>query len=157
VQNAYAEGDERGPIPDGWGRLLTPDREVLLHLEWDRGTEQPRRLRAKLGAYAGYFNDRPAAGANQILFVAPTEQRERQILGLLRDPADSDRESCRFWTSTTAFIATVGPLGAAWAGNGSRRVALLDMAGVARSERQVEASVGKPSWWLRRPGAGAGS
>ena len=53
----------------------------MLHLEWDRGTEQPRRLRAKLAAYASYFNDRAAAGANQILFVAPTEQRERQILG----------------------------------------------------------------------------
>src|SRR3989442_1206503 len=57
VQSAYAEGDERGPIPDGWGRLLTPDREVMLHLEWDRGTEQPRRLRAKLAAYASYFKD----------------------------------------------------------------------------------------------------
>jgi len=34
------------------------DRELLLHLEWDRGTEQPRRLRAKVAAYAGYFNDR---------------------------------------------------------------------------------------------------
>ena len=157
IQSAYAEGDERGPIPDGWGRILTPDREVLIHLEWDRGTEQPRRLRAKLAAYAGYFNDRPGAGANQILFVTPTDQRERQILGLLHDHADSDPESCRFWTSTTAFIATVGRLGAAWAGNSSRRVALLDMAGVPRSERQVEASVGKPGWWLRRPGGGAGS
>jgi hypothetical protein len=72
VENAYAEGEERAPIPDGWGRLLTPDREVLIHLEWDRGTEQLRRLRAKLAAYARYFNDRPAAGANQIAFVAPT-------------------------------------------------------------------------------------
>jgi len=157
VQTAYAEGDERGPIPDGWGRVLTPDREVLIHLEWDRGTEQPRRLRAKLAAYVGYFNDRPGASANQILFVAPTEQRERQILSLLRDHADSDRESCRFSTTTTAFISATGPLGAAWAGKGSRRVGLLDMAGVPRSERQVEACIGKPSWWLRRPGGGAGS
>src|SRR4029077_11582003 len=36
VENAYAEGDERAPTPDGCGRLLTPDREVLIHLEWDR-------------------------------------------------------------------------------------------------------------------------
>src|SRR6266566_41730 len=95
VENAYGEGDERAPIPDGWGRIVTPDREVLMHLEWDRGTEQPRRLRAKLVAYAAYFNDRPAAGANQILFVAPTEQRERQILSLIRDYVDADRECCR--------------------------------------------------------------
>ena len=45
---AYTESDEHGPTPDGWGRLLAPDHELLLHLEWDRGTEQQRRLRAKL-------------------------------------------------------------------------------------------------------------
>src|SRR5712691_9640729 len=106
VEGAYAEGDERAPTPDGWGRLLTPDCEVLIHLEWDRGTEQPRRLRAKLASYAGYFNDRPGAAANQVLFVAPTQERERQILGLLRDHVDSDRESCSFCTTTTAFIVT---------------------------------------------------
>ena len=157
VENAYGEGNEQAPIPDGWGRLLTPVREVLLHLEWDRGTEQPRRLRAKLAAYAGYFNDRPGAGANQVLFVAPTEQRERQILGLLRDCVDSDRESCRFWTTTTAFIAAWGPLGQVWTRNGSSRVGLKEMAGLPRSERGTEACVGKPGWWLWRPGGGAGA
>jgi len=94
---------------------------VLIHLEWDRGTEQPRRLRAKLHAYTGYFADRPGASANQVLFVAPTEQRERQISYLLPDHSDAERESCRFWTTTTAFIAAAGPLGAVWAGGGSRR------------------------------------
>src|SRR6266851_83746 len=149
VENAYAEGDERAPIPDGWGRLLTPDREVLIHLEWDRGTEQPRRLRAKLHAYTAYFADRAGACANQVLFVAPTEHRERQIAGLLPNDADADRESCRFWTTTTAFIAATGPLGAVWAGDGSwRRVSMLDMAGLPRSDRQVEDAVGKPAWWL---------
>ena len=157
VENAYAEGDERAPTPDGWGRLLTPDREVLIHLEWDRGTEQPRRLRAKLAAYARYFNDRPAAGANQIAFVAPTQQRETQILSLLRDHADSDRESCRFWTTTTAFVASAGPLGPVWAGNGPDRLRLADMEGLPRSERQIDASVGKRDWWMKRPGGGAGS
>jgi len=157
VEGAYAEGDERAPIPDGWGRLLTPDCEVLIHLEWDRGTEQPRRLRAKLATYAGYFNDRPGAGANQVLFVAPTQERERQILGLLTDYLDRDREQCRFWTTTTALIATSGALGAVWAASGSRRVGLKEMAGLPRSERATEACVGKPGWWLRRPGGGAGA
>ena len=157
VENAYAEGDERAPIPDGWGRLLMPDREVLVHLEWDRGTEQPRRLRAKIAAYAGYFNDKPNAGVNQILFVAPTEERERQILRLLADYVDRDDESCRFWTTTIASLAASGPLGSVWAGRGSRRVGLKEMGGLPRSERDVEASVGKPAWWLRRPGGGAGS
>jgi Replication-relaxation len=158
VQDAYAEGDERGPIPDGWGRLLTPDREVLIHLEWDRGTEQTRRLRAKLHAYTAYFADRAGACANQVLFVAPTEQRERQIAHLLPDHADADRESCRFWTTTTAFIAATGPLGTVWASDGSsRRASMLDMAGLPRSDRPAEDSVGKPQWWLRRPGGGGGS
>jgi len=158
VQDAYAEGDERGPIPDGWGRLLTPDREVLIHLEWDRGTEQPRRLRAKLHAYTSYFSDRAGASANQVLFVAPTEQRERRIGGLLPDHVDADRETCRLWTTTTAFIAAAGPLGAVWASDGSgRRVSVLDMAGLPRSDRHVEDAVGKPAWWLRRPGGGGGS
>ena len=157
VENAYAEGGERAPIPDGWGRLLMPNREVLIHLEWDRGTEQIRRVRAKIAAYAGYFNDRPAANANQVLFVAPTEERERQILGLLLDFTEGDRESCRFWTTTTAFLATSGPLSSVWAGAGSRRVGLKEMGGLPRSQRDVEACVGKPAWWLRRPGGGAGS
>jgi hypothetical protein len=157
VEGAYAEGDERAPIPDGWGRLLTPDCEVLIHLEWDRGTEQPRRLRAKLATYVGYFNDRPGAGANQVLFVAPTQERERQILSLLRDHTDSDRESCRFWTTTSVFVAASGPLGPVWAGNGSDRLRLADMEGLPRSERQVDASVGKRGWWMKRPGGGAGS
>jgi Replication-relaxation len=158
VQDAYAEGDERGPIPDGWGRLLAPDREVLIHLEWDRGTEQPRRLRAKLHAYTAYFADRAGASANQVLFVAPTEQRERQIACLLPDHADAERESCRFWTTATAFMAAGGPLGAVWGGDGSRRrVSVLEMASLPRSERQVEDAVGKPGWWLRRPGGGGGS
>jgi len=158
VQDAYAEGDERGPIPDGWGRLVTPDREVLIHLEWDRGTEQARRLRAKLHAYTAYFADRAGASANQVLFVAPTEQRERRIAGLLPNHADADRESCRFWVTTTAFIAAAGPLGAVWASDGSgRRVSMLDLAGLPTSDRQAEDSVGKPDWWLRRPGGGGGS
>ena len=158
VQDAYAEGDELGPIPDGWGRLLAPDREVLIHLEWDRGTEQPRRLRAKLHAYTAYFADRAGASANQVLFVAPTEQRERQIACLLPDHADAERESCRFWTTTIAFIAPTGPLGAVWAGDGSgRRVSMLDMSGLPRSDRHVEDAVGKPAWWLRRAGGGSGS
>lgn len=157
VENAYAEGDERAPIPDGWGRLLMPDREVLVHLEWDRGTEQPRRLRAKIAAYAGYFNDKPNAGVNQILFVAPTEERERQILRLLADYVDRDDESCRFWTTTVAFIAHSSPIGEVWAGHSSRRVGLKAMSGLPRSERDVAMCIGKPGWWQRRPGGGAGA
>ena len=157
VENAYAEGDDRAPIPDGWGRLLLPDGEVLIHLEWDRGTEQPRRLRAKLAAYAGYFVDKPSAGVNQVLFVAPTEERERQIHRLIADYVDRDRESCRFWTTTVAFIAAEGPLGEVWAGEGSGRISLKAISGLSRSSRDVDGCIAKPGWWLRRPGGAAGA
>lgn len=32
IANAYTEGEEAGPIADGWGRRLTEDCEPLLHL-----------------------------------------------------------------------------------------------------------------------------
>jgi len=84
VIRAYGEDRDRGPIPDGWGRLLLPHGELLLHLEWDRGSEQTRRLHAKVAAYARYFRDQPEASCNQVLFVGPTDERERQILGVVR-------------------------------------------------------------------------
>lgn len=96
IAAAYAESNEQGPTPDGWGRTLTSDREVLIHLEWDRGTEQPRRLRGKLQAYVRYFIDRPHASANQVLWVVPSRAREEQLGRLLRDLAEPDRECCRF-------------------------------------------------------------
>jgi hypothetical protein len=70
---------------------------------------------------------------------------------------DADRENCRFWTITTAFVAAAaGPLGDVWAGSG-RRVSIVDMAGLPRSDRQVGDCIGKQAWWLRRPGGGGGS
>ena len=33
------------PTSDGWGRYLLADREITFDLEWDRGTEHPRRIR----------------------------------------------------------------------------------------------------------------
>jgi len=155
---AYAESEEHGPIPDGWGRLITKDRELLLQLEWDRGTEQPRRLRAKLQAYVRYFVDRPHASANQILWVVPTRPREEQLERLLREVAYPDRESCRFWTTTSDLLGASGPLAAIWLGGADKvRRAFDSTPGLARTERRIEESIGKPEWWLRRPGGGAGA
>ena len=154
----YAEAEEHGPTPDGWGRLLTTDRELLLHLEWDRGSEQPRRLRAKLLAYVRYFADRPHASTNQVLLVAPTQAREHQLQRLLRELSDRDRECCRFWTTTTDLLALAGPLEAIWSDGGQRRRLALDsLSGLPRSPRQVDHSIGKPGWWNHRPGGGAGA
>ena len=157
ISDAYAESEEHGPTPDGWGRLLRQDRELLLHLEWDRGTEQPRRLRAKLLAYVRYFADRPHASANQVLLVAPTEARESQIQRLLREAIDPDRECCRFRTTTVDLLAAAAPLEAIWSDANGRRLALASVPGLQRSPRRVEDSIGKSAWWLRRPGGGAGA
>jgi hypothetical protein len=158
IVSAYAEGEEAGPISDGWGRVLMDGCEPLLHLEWDRGTEQPRRLRLKLLAYLRYFAGRPQASANQVLLVAPTLARELQLQRLLRELADAEPECCRFWTTTAERLLTDGPLGAIWSGGeGGRRLAITAMAGLPRSPRPIEDSLGKPQWWLRRPGGGAGA
>lgn len=144
--------------PDGWGRLLAPNREVLIHVEWDRGTEQPRRLRAKLQAYVRYFVDRPHASANQILLVAPTRAREEQLEGLLSAIGQQDRECCRFWSTTADLLGASGPLGPIWSDGVSKaRQALTSMPGLVRTYRRVEDSIGKPAWWLRRPAGGAGA
>ncbi len=155
---AYAESEEHGPIPDGWGRLITKDRELLLQLEWDRGTEQPRRLRAKLQSYVRYFVDRPHASANQVLWVVPTRQREEQLGHLLGAVASPDRECCRFWTTTSDLLGEAGPRAAIWLGGPDKvRRAFDSMPGLARTQRRIEESIGKPEWWLRRPGGGAGA
>ena len=157
AEHAYAEGEEAGPISDGWGRLLMDGCEPLLHLEWDRATEQPRRLRLKLLGYLRYFADRPQASANQVLLVAPTPTRGLQLQRLLSELADPERECCRFWT-TTALLWSGGALGAIWSGfEGGCRLTITAMAGVPRSPRPIEDSIAKPQWWLRRPGRGAGA
>jgi hypothetical protein len=159
VRRGYAEEEERGPIADGWGRFLTADREVLLHLEWDRGSELAKRLRRKLGAYISYFVDRPSASQNQVLVVTPTDQREEQVERVAFSVMPRGRECCRVWTTTTFRLGTSGPLGNIWRGveRLTPRVALPFMAGRPRSPRRVEDCIGKPSWWERRPGGGQGA
>lgn len=130
----------------------------MIHLEWDRGTEQPRRLRAKLQAYVRYFIDRPQASANQVLWVVPSQAREEQLGRLLRELAEPDRECCRFWSTTCDLLDASGPLAAVWSdGSSAARRPLVSMPGLARTNRRVEDCVGKPDWWLRRPGGGAGA
>ncbi len=165
IASAYAEDAEHGPLPDGWGRLLLPDRELLLHLEWDRGTEQPRRLRAKLGTYQRYFAGRPHAEANQMLVIVPTEAREREVHRLLRDITDAGSVSgCRFWTTTADLVRTPGALEAIWLGRDRERISLggsgegrSSTPGLPRSDRRVADVIGTPAWWMRRPAGGAGA
>jgi hypothetical protein len=55
------------------------------------------------------------------------------------------------------LLETAGPLAAIWSGGaGDARRALASMQGLARTQRLVEDSIGKPHWWLRRPSGGSG-
>ncbi len=159
ARRVYAEEEERGPIPDGWGRFLTADREVLIHLEWDRGSELAKRLRLKLAAYISYFVDRPGASHNQVLVVVPTDQREEQIARVAFSILPKGPECCRLWTTTTTRLRMDGSLGNIWRGVDrlTPRIRLPSMAGRPRSLRRAEDCIAKPAWWERRLGGGEGA
>jgi hypothetical protein len=49
-------------------------------------------------------------------------------------------------------------LAAIWLGGADKvRRAFDSMPGLARTQRRIDESIGKPEWWLRRPGGGAGA
>ena len=156
IRRVYAE--ERGPVPDGWGRVLVGDRELFLHLELDRGSEQTRRLHGKLAAYISYFRGRPQASCNHVLFVVPTEQREVQVRGLGRRLIETTDECCNVWTALRSELASNGPLGRVWAdvGEPERRVGIPDMPSRQGGSRPLVDCIGKHRWWERRPGGGEG-
>jgi Replication-relaxation len=156
IRRAYAE--EQGPVPDGWGRVLVGDRELFLHLELDRGSEQTRRLHGKLAAYVSYFRGRPQASCNHVLFVVPTEQRELQVRAIGRRLRETTGECCHIWTAPRSELASNGPLGRVWAdvGGSERRVGILDMPSRRGGSRPLADCIGKHCWWERRPGGGEG-
>ncbi len=145
-------------MPDGWGRVLVGDRELFLHLELDRGSEQTRRLHGKLAAYVSYFRGRPQASCNHVLFVVPTEQRELQVRAIGRRLIETTDECCHIWTALRSELATNGPLGRVWAdvSEQERRVGIPDMPSRQGGSRPLADCIGKHRWWERRPGGGEG-
>ena len=156
IRRAY--GEEAAPLPDGWGRFLVGDRELFLHLELDRGSEQTKRLHGKLAAYIAYFRGRPKASCNHVLFVVPTEQRRRQLEGVARRLVDKSVECCRIWTALRHDLALNGSLSRVWAGVGEStgRVGIPQMPSRPAGSRPLADCIGKPGWWKRRPGGGEG-
>jgi len=156
IRRAY--GEEAAPVPDGWGRFLVGDRELFLHLELDRGSEQTKRLHGKLAAYIAYFRGRPHASCNHVLFVVPTEQRRRQVEGVARLLVETSVECCRIWTALRHDLALNGPLSRVWAGIGEStgRVGIPEMPSRPAGGRPLADCIGKPCWWERRPGGGEG-
>ena len=144
--------------PDGWGRYLIPGGEVLLLLEWDRGTESPSRLRAKFSTYANHFEDKTDARLSNVLVVAPTPSREETIRELLALLIRGRDRCCGFWLTNLDLLSRSGPLGEIWLpAVGGRRHCLRELPARPASLRQVEDSIAKPRWWERRPGGGEGA
>lgn len=107
--------------PDGHARLALPTGRLDVWLEWDRGTEPHARLRDKLDRYEelALALEHPLT----LLFVAPSERRERHILDRL--PA---ARGVRVLTST-AERHHANPLARNWlAVSASRRIALGEIA-----------------------------
>jgi len=155
---------ERGRdlTPDGWGRYLTAEGEVVFFVEWDRATESPQRLGTKVSGYVRHFLGRRGAELNHVLFLAPGPAREvaiRKVIDRLR-PSESRGAICRFWTTNLAYLHDRGPLGDIWRSvdtEAAVRLALRGFAAQPLSGRRVEDCVGKPGWWERRPGGGEGA
>jgi len=147
-------------FPDGWGRYISPSGEVVFLLEWDRGTESPRRLGVKVSQYVAYFGRRNQAALTNVLFVAPNSAREETIRESLSRRLPSGSQSCcTFWTCELSRLAFAGPLGPIWRSvrGEDRPAALVELPAHPRSSRRAEDCVGKPGWWLRRPGGGEGA
>jgi hypothetical protein len=158
--HAYSQAHEVGPIPDGWGRYLLPEGEVIFFVEWDRGTLQLARLRMKVTHYRNYFRARDRAPTTHVLYVVPTPAREAQLRSEIGRALVGIRSACcRFWTTTVGRLHQDGPLGPIWqaAPNGHALTRLEEMPLQLRSPRPVIACIGKPAWWDQRPGGGEGA
>jgi hypothetical protein len=142
--------------PDGWGRYLHPGKEISFFLEWDRATESPHRLRAKVMTYVTHFASvGEFAGLHNVIFVAPTEVREDAIQGVIETCLQSVASTCSFWTTHVELVQAVGALGRVWRGVGAgERICLTELPSAPRSKRPAGDCIAKPQWWVRRPGGG---
>jgi hypothetical protein len=61
--------------PDGYGRYLLPDGEIVFYLEMDRGTESAPRIKAKLAAYKQALAADPNARQGNVLLVCEGRRR----------------------------------------------------------------------------------
>ncbi len=144
----------RDLVPDGWGRLLLPNREVLVNLEWDTGTEGNLQLSSKLRLYAGQL---PLG--EYVLFVAPHGAREQAIRRAMQYVLGPEVRDFPLLTTTARQLQRDGLLTAVWSpiGGESAQLSLLELPGGPRSELEVEHSLAKPYWWENRPGGGEGA
>jgi hypothetical protein len=140
--------------PDSWGRLLLPNREIKLNLEWDAGTEGGLPLTSKLRLYAVQLPP-----GEHLLFVAPHAPREQAIRQAVRYVLGGDVAGFPLLTSSVDTLKREGQLGPAWTPieDDSARLGPFELAGQPRTELEVGWALAKPYWWERRPGGGEGA
>ncbi len=140
--------------PDGWGRLLLPNCEVLLNLEWDAGTEGNLPLSSKLRLYAEQLPP-----DEHVLVVAPHGPREQAIRQAVRYVLGGDAREFPLLTTTVTELRQDGLLAAVWSpiGDEESQISLLELPGSPRSELEVSHALAKPHWWVSRPGGGEGA
>jgi Replication-relaxation len=140
--------------PDGWGRLLMPNRELVLNLEWDAGTEGSLPLTTKLRLYA----DQLPPG-EYVLFVAPHGPREQAIRQAVDYVLGPKAQEFPLLTTTVTALRRDGLLSAIWSpiANENSQLSLLELPGAPRSELEVNHALAKPDWWEARPGGGEGA
>ena len=77
--------------PDGWGRYLTPEGDVVFLLEWDRATEFPKQLETKVSGYVTHYRGRERAERNNVPFVAAGARRDDPSRRALPNPRRARR------------------------------------------------------------------
>jgi hypothetical protein len=138
--------------PDGWGRYVVCDREVMFMLEWDRGTESVARLGAKFNPYGRYFSDVADARQHNLLIVSPSDARAQVVLETAEEVFASFGRRCSAWAIDAAGLA-VDPVSAAWHGSDGAAT-IREMPSVPGLGRPIEDCIAKPGWWTRRRGGG---
>jgi hypothetical protein len=140
--------------PDGFGRYLLREGEVVFLLEWDRGTESAPRLRRKFRAYVDHFERRRDAQFTNTFVVAPSVGREIVLHDLVASLIGGSN-SCSFAFTHVELLAEAGVTGPAWLPvDGVRRRAFGELPLRPRSELPVGDSIAQTHWWERRVGGG---
>jgi hypothetical protein len=99
--------------PDASFSLSTPYGLVVIALEWDRATEPMASLLSKIERYRLTLDDASAQRINNVCFVVPSKRRAERLLSEGRERANH-MPKARFWVTTTAQLASNGPLADVW-------------------------------------------
>jgi hypothetical protein len=157
-------GDESAdrPIPDGAGRLVLPDGEVVFDLDWLRAGLPRHWLARRVRAYVDHFMLRRSAPRHHVLFVAREERGEKELLTVVRRVHGMFLNNCqRSWVTTKERLVQEGPLGPIWKYASTfwkepdgwegpapaERLRIDQLPKVKRGDVDLRRCIGRPQWW----------